>query len=302
MPKDFSFCSFDRSAEISLLQGWVSQRPSACNEKQGKAVFSWLWLTVLSSQASFYCQSYCLTFPEQKHHYRELPAEVQETLGSIPDDFVSYFTSRFPHLLMHTYLAMRTCAPERPFLPYYSTAEHLAKIPSPYTLRGAQIQTESCSEHLSTPTSSPSSQPEEPTHSSQPVQVGHTTPAESVPSTSPDEPVSSQLPVQTLQPVLSTQSELHSQTVNPTFASESPTVPLRQRECIQSKMHTLPDPPTQDDEPVWTGPELGGPSTDGSIALMSGHSLDLSCCSMSWWGPGLQCLGSTARCSSWTLE
>uniref|UniRef100_A0A669DRW4 Serine/threonine-protein kinase/endoribonuclease IRE1 n=1 Tax=Oreochromis niloticus TaxID=8128 RepID=A0A669DRW4_ORENI len=55
----------------------------------------------------------------KKHHYRELPAEVQETLGSIPDDFVSYFTSRFPHLLMHTYLAMRTCAPERPFLPYY---------------------------------------------------------------------------------------------------------------------------------------------------------------------------------------
>uniref|UniRef100_A0A672H7C7 Serine/threonine-protein kinase/endoribonuclease IRE1 n=1 Tax=Salarias fasciatus TaxID=181472 RepID=A0A672H7C7_SALFA len=44
----------------------------------------------------------------KKHHYRELPADVQETLGSIPDDFVSYFTSRFPHLLMHTYLAMRT--------------------------------------------------------------------------------------------------------------------------------------------------------------------------------------------------
>uniref|UniRef100_A0A674PDR9 Serine/threonine-protein kinase/endoribonuclease IRE1 n=1 Tax=Takifugu rubripes TaxID=31033 RepID=A0A674PDR9_TAKRU len=56
----------------------------------------------------------------KKHHYRELPADVQETLGSIPDDFVSYFTSRFPHLLLHTYLAMRSCASERPFLPYYS--------------------------------------------------------------------------------------------------------------------------------------------------------------------------------------
>uniref|UniRef100_A0A8C3ABI1 Serine/threonine-protein kinase/endoribonuclease IRE1 n=1 Tax=Cyclopterus lumpus TaxID=8103 RepID=A0A8C3ABI1_CYCLU len=61
----------------------------------------------------------------KKHHYRELPAEVQETLGSIPDEFVSYFTSRFPHLLMHTYLAMRTCASERPFLPYYATAGSL---------------------------------------------------------------------------------------------------------------------------------------------------------------------------------
>uniref|UniRef100_A0A665UJW6 Serine/threonine-protein kinase/endoribonuclease IRE1 n=1 Tax=Echeneis naucrates TaxID=173247 RepID=A0A665UJW6_ECHNA len=68
----------------------------------------------------------------KKHHYRELPAEVQETLGSIPDDFVLYFTSRFPHLLMHTYLAMRTCAQERPFLPYYSTAQHLARTQAQY--------------------------------------------------------------------------------------------------------------------------------------------------------------------------
>uniref|UniRef100_A0A6Q2X0L7 Serine/threonine-protein kinase/endoribonuclease IRE1 n=1 Tax=Esox lucius TaxID=8010 RepID=A0A6Q2X0L7_ESOLU len=61
----------------------------------------------------------------KKHHYRELPAEVQETLGSIPDDFVFYFTSRFPHLLRHTYQAMRSCAHERPFLPYYPSSEQL---------------------------------------------------------------------------------------------------------------------------------------------------------------------------------
>uniref|UniRef100_A0A4W5R8Z4 Serine/threonine-protein kinase/endoribonuclease IRE1 n=1 Tax=Hucho hucho TaxID=62062 RepID=A0A4W5R8Z4_9TELE len=65
----------------------------------------------------------------KKHHYRELPAEVQETLGSIPDDFVSYFTSRFPHLLLHSYLAMRTCAHERSFLPYYPSSEHAAEEP-----------------------------------------------------------------------------------------------------------------------------------------------------------------------------
>ncbi|XP_049635003.1 serine/threonine-protein kinase/endoribonuclease IRE1 [Suncus etruscus] len=55
----------------------------------------------------------------KKHHYRELPAEVQETLGSLPDDFVRYFTSRFPHLLTHTYRAMELCNHERPFQPYY---------------------------------------------------------------------------------------------------------------------------------------------------------------------------------------
>nr|XP_045230525.1 serine/threonine-protein kinase/endoribonuclease IRE1 isoform X2 [Macaca fascicularis] len=55
----------------------------------------------------------------KKHHYRELPAEVRETLGSLPDDFVCYFTSRFPHLLAHTYRAMELCSHERLFQPYY---------------------------------------------------------------------------------------------------------------------------------------------------------------------------------------
>ncbi|XP_025902696.1 serine/threonine-protein kinase/endoribonuclease IRE1 isoform X1 [Nothoprocta perdicaria] len=56
----------------------------------------------------------------KKHHYRELPAEVQETLGSIPDEFVCYFTVRFPHLLLHTYKAMQICCHERLFQHYYS--------------------------------------------------------------------------------------------------------------------------------------------------------------------------------------
>ncbi|XP_055650140.1 serine/threonine-protein kinase/endoribonuclease IRE1 isoform X2 [Falco peregrinus] len=55
----------------------------------------------------------------KKHHYRELPPEVQETLGSIPDDFVRYFTARFPRLLLHTYSAMRICCRERLFQHYY---------------------------------------------------------------------------------------------------------------------------------------------------------------------------------------
>ncbi|XP_040296575.1 serine/threonine-protein kinase/endoribonuclease IRE2 [Bufo bufo] len=55
----------------------------------------------------------------KKHHYHELPAEVQETLGSVPDDFVAYFTSRFPLLLLHTHQALEQCAHERPFHPYY---------------------------------------------------------------------------------------------------------------------------------------------------------------------------------------
>ncbi|KAM6972362.1 serine/threonine-protein kinase/endoribonuclease IRE1 [Aplochiton taeniatus] len=55
----------------------------------------------------------------KKHHYHELPAEVQETLGEVPEGFVSYFTSRFPRLLLHTHNALHTCAHERLFHPYY---------------------------------------------------------------------------------------------------------------------------------------------------------------------------------------
>ncbi|NWU67890.1 ERN1 endoribonuclease, partial [Pterocles burchelli] len=55
----------------------------------------------------------------KKHHYHELPAEVRAALGSVPEDFVRYFTSRFPRLLLHTHGAMRRCAHERLFRSYY---------------------------------------------------------------------------------------------------------------------------------------------------------------------------------------
>ncbi|XP_063082735.1 serine/threonine-protein kinase/endoribonuclease IRE2 isoform X3 [Cavia porcellus] len=58
----------------------------------------------------------------KKHHYRELPAEVQQVLGCVPDSFVQYFTCRFPRLLLHTHHTMRSCASEGLFLPYYSPA------------------------------------------------------------------------------------------------------------------------------------------------------------------------------------
>ncbi|XP_015419501.1 PREDICTED: serine/threonine-protein kinase/endoribonuclease IRE2 isoform X2 [Myotis davidii] len=58
----------------------------------------------------------------KKHHYRELPGEVRQALGQVPDSFVQYFTDRFPRLLLHTHQAMRSCAPESLFLPYYPPA------------------------------------------------------------------------------------------------------------------------------------------------------------------------------------
>uniref|UniRef100_A0A224Z8L0 non-specific serine/threonine protein kinase n=1 Tax=Rhipicephalus zambeziensis TaxID=60191 RepID=A0A224Z8L0_9ACAR len=56
----------------------------------------------------------------KKHHYRELPEALQSELGTIPEEFVGYFTSRFPLLLPHTYLAMQEWRAEPTLRPYYS--------------------------------------------------------------------------------------------------------------------------------------------------------------------------------------
>ncbi|KAM4829679.1 serine/threonine-protein kinase/endoribonuclease IRE2 [Thomomys bottae] len=55
----------------------------------------------------------------KKHHYRELPTAVRQALGPDPESFIKYFTRRFPRLLLHTHRAMRSCALEGLFLPYY---------------------------------------------------------------------------------------------------------------------------------------------------------------------------------------
>jgi len=58
----------------------------------------------------------------KKHHYRELPPEVKQSLGNLPDEFIDYFTSRFPKLIMHVYDAMRCCADEPVLDRYYKLA------------------------------------------------------------------------------------------------------------------------------------------------------------------------------------
>ena len=56
----------------------------------------------------------------KKHHYRELTDIVKHSLGPLPDDFVEYFTSRFPKLVLHTYGAMRICKDEPMLNVYYN--------------------------------------------------------------------------------------------------------------------------------------------------------------------------------------
>jgi hypothetical protein len=55
----------------------------------------------------------------QKHHYRELSEEAQQSLGEIPDKFIDYWTQRFPLLLLHTWIRMQSVKNEPIFSQYY---------------------------------------------------------------------------------------------------------------------------------------------------------------------------------------
>lgn len=53
------------------------------------------------------------------NHYRELPQEIQEILGPVPQGFDSYFSSRFPRLLIEVHYVMyRYCKEEEFFRKY----------------------------------------------------------------------------------------------------------------------------------------------------------------------------------------
>lgn len=55
----------------------------------------------------------------KSHHYRELPQEIKELLGSHPEGFESYFSLRFPKLLIEVYKVIyRYCKEEEFFRKY----------------------------------------------------------------------------------------------------------------------------------------------------------------------------------------
>lgn len=55
----------------------------------------------------------------QKHHYRELDPEVRESLGKLPEGFVTYWLRRFPLLLPHVWLQMQQFRHEDILQTYY---------------------------------------------------------------------------------------------------------------------------------------------------------------------------------------
>lgn len=55
----------------------------------------------------------------KRNHYRELKEEARLVFGRIPDEYVAYWTERFPKLLHHTWFAMQCVKSEPIFNKYY---------------------------------------------------------------------------------------------------------------------------------------------------------------------------------------
>ncbi|KAJ8629312.1 hypothetical protein MRB53_022635 [Persea americana] len=73
------------------------------------------------------------------NHYGELPKEIQELLGSVPEGFYNYFASRFPKLFIEVYKVIYNhCRKEDNFRIYF-TSNNLHKTV------GGQLQ-DLCSE------------------------------------------------------------------------------------------------------------------------------------------------------------
>ena len=62
-------------------------------------------------------------------HYNELSEAIEQLSGSTPQGLVSYFTQKFPLLLVHTYIVMQQCKDESVFREYYSDSFNFQSLP-----------------------------------------------------------------------------------------------------------------------------------------------------------------------------
>lgn len=58
----------------------------------------------------------------KSHHYRELPQEIKELVGSHPEGFENYFSSRFPKLLIEVYRVIYSYCKEEEFFRRYTAS------------------------------------------------------------------------------------------------------------------------------------------------------------------------------------
>lgn len=114
-PSESLIVNLEKSANIILKNNWKTHICRDLSED----------LNRYRKYNGTYVRDLMRAIRNKKHHYRELPDNVKNSLGSIPDQFIDYFTSRFPKLIMHVYRVMSCCHQEKIFHDYYfSSNDH----------------------------------------------------------------------------------------------------------------------------------------------------------------------------------
>ncbi|XP_004287715.1 PREDICTED: uncharacterized protein LOC101295745 [Fragaria vesca subsp. vesca] len=119
----------DREANSDLLKALESTAPLALggkwNEKMEPA-----FLTNIGHYRRYKFDSVrdlLRVMRNKSNHYRELPKEIQELLGPMPEGYDVYFASRFPKLLIEVYkVACKHCREEEWFQKYFRSTAHVS--------------------------------------------------------------------------------------------------------------------------------------------------------------------------------
>lgn len=126
----------DVSDRVEKLQ--FSVEPLKSLEKNGRFVVREDWSLHLDSVITDDLRKYrgymgasvrdlLRAFRNKKHHYHELTEDVQNMLGSIPNEFTNYWIDKFPSLISHVYHAFSICSMEKAFNPYYQANYHFSR-------------------------------------------------------------------------------------------------------------------------------------------------------------------------------
>ncbi|CAA6663142.1 unnamed protein product [Spirodela intermedia] len=115
----------DREKESELLEALESSQVAAFGGKWGDKLDAPLIADMgRYRRYRFDCVRDLLRVIRNKlNHYRELPRDLQELLGSVPEGFDYYFKARFPSLLIEVYKVMhRHCQDDPSFQKYFTSS------------------------------------------------------------------------------------------------------------------------------------------------------------------------------------
>ncbi|KAK7309420.1 hypothetical protein RJT34_06130 [Clitoria ternatea] len=112
----------DRETDSDLLKALESTAPVALGAKWNEKMET-AFITNIGHYRRYKFDSVrdlLRVMRNKLNHYRELPREIQELLGSVPEGFNDYFSSRFPRLLIEVYkVILKNCKDDECFQRYF---------------------------------------------------------------------------------------------------------------------------------------------------------------------------------------